>query len=171
MNAVAFHEGFIAGKIKDLAININLKHYNDETPIVFVGVLNGCFMFYADLIREMHSPNIECDFVKVKSYEGKEKKDLMIIKNIELDIENKHVYIVDDIYDTGETINYLYQKYKKLNPKSISAIALIKRENSPVDEGIKLYSVINVSADKWLYGYGMDDSKGFNRNLPFILVE
>lgn len=164
-------EKIIAEKIKDLAININLKHHNDDTPVVFVGILNGCFMFYSDLIKEVYSPKIECDFVKIKSYEGKEKKDLVMIKNIELSIEGKHVYIVDDIYDTGETIKYLYEKLKRHNPKSISAITLIKRENSVVDNHIKLQSAFNIDADKWVYGYGMDDSKGFNRNLPYILVE
>lgn len=164
-------EKIITEKVKDLAININLKHHNDDTPVVFVGILNGCFMFYSDLIKELYSPKIECDFVKIKSYEGKEKKDLIIVKNIEISIEGKHVYIVDDIYDTGETIKYLHEKLKKLNPKSISAIALIKRENSPINEDIDLISAFNIDADKWIYGYGMDDSKGFNRNLPYILVE
>lgn len=156
--------------ISDISTIINLKHHKDVTPIVFIGVLNGAFMFFSDLVKKIIHP-IECDFISVKSYEGKEKKDLIIIKNIEINIEGKHVYIVDDIYDTGETINFLYHKYKKLNPKSISAISLIKRENSLINEDIILHSAINISADIWVYGYGMDDSKGFNRNLPFILVE
>jgi hypoxanthine phosphoribosyltransferase len=164
-------EKMIAEEIKNLAVNINSKHHNDDTPVVFVGILNGCFMFYSDLIKEIYSPKIECDFVKIKSYEGKEKKDLVIIKNIELSIEDKHVYIIDDIYDTGETIKYLYEKLKRLNPKSISAITLIKRENSVIDDSIILYSAFNIGADKWVYGYGMDDSKGYNRNLPYILAE
>jgi hypoxanthine phosphoribosyltransferase len=161
----------IIDKVRDLAINIHFKHYNDNIPIIFIGILNGAFMFFSDLMKEIHLDNIECDFVKVKSYEGKEKKDLIIFKNIELSLENKHVYIVDDIYDTGETINYLYNIYKNLNPKSISAITLIKRENSPVNANIELKSAFTIDADEWVYGYGMDDSKGYNRNLPYILVE
>jgi hypoxanthine phosphoribosyltransferase len=169
--SVLYREKQITDKIRDLAININFKHHSDDTPIVFIGILNGAFMFFSDLMKEIHLENIECDFVKVKSYEGKEKKDLIIVKNIELSLKDKHVYIIDDIYDTGETMNYLYKKYKDLNPKSISAITLIKRENSPINDDIELKSAFTIDADKWVYGYGMDDSKGYNRNLPYILAE
>lgn len=164
-------EMHIQQEINNISRTINVIHFKDPTPIVFIGVLNGCFMFFSDLIKKINHSNVECDFVSVKSYEGKEKKDLLLIKNIECSLEHKHVYIVDDIYDSGETINYLYKKYKELNPKSLSAITLIKRENSEIMDGINLISAFNIGADKWIYGYGMDDSKGYNRNLSYILVE
>lgn len=165
-----FGEEEIKEALQRITLSLNVKHYHDSTPIVFIGVLNGCFMFFADLVRRIDYPAVECDFVSIKSYEGKEKKDLLVVKNIEVSLEGKHVYIVDDIYDSGETINYLFKKYKSLNPKSLTAIALIKRENSEVAEGVDLISGIDIPKDMWIYGYGMDNLEGYGRNLPYILV-
>jgi len=168
---VLFEKPQIEKRIHEIAIQISNRHKNEHIPIVLVCVLNGGFMFYSKLAEQLHSLDPECDFIKVKSYEGKERGELEIKLMSTVDVQGKHVYIIDDIYDTGETIKYLYEKLKRLNPKSISAITLIKRENSMIDDNIILYSAFNIGADKWVYGYGMDDSKGYNRNLPYILAE
>ena len=90
---------------KIVAKQINDKHRDDKTPVVFVGLLNGCFMFYSDFIKNL-TFDLECDFMRVKSYVSKRKQgDVEITKDLETSIKGKHVYIVDDIFDTGNTIN------------------------------------------------------------------
>ena len=90
---------------KIVAKQINDKHRDDKTPVVFVGLLNGCFMFYSDFIKNL-TFDLECDFMRVKSYVTKRKQgNVEITKDLETSIKGKHVYIVDDIFDTGNTIN------------------------------------------------------------------
>jgi len=87
-------------KVKTLAKQITNEHRGEGTPVVFIGLLNGCFMFYSDLIKNIKL-DVECDFMRVKSYIGKKKQgDIQITKDLEIPIKGKHVYLVDDIYDT-----------------------------------------------------------------------
>ena len=82
---------------KILAKQISATHKGDRTPVVMVGLLNGAFMFYSDLVRGMDI-DIECDFMRVKSYVSKRKQgDIQITKDLETPIKGKHVYLVDDI--------------------------------------------------------------------------
>ena len=74
-------------------------HIGDKTPVVMVGLLNGCFAFYADLVRATPI-DMECDFMRVKSYINRKQGDIVISKDLETPVKGKHVYIVDDIYDT-----------------------------------------------------------------------
>ena len=88
---------------KIVAKQISDEHKGDKTPVVMVGLLNGCFAFYSDLVRAMPI-DIECDFMRVKSYVNRKQGDIQITKDLETRIKGKHVYIVDDIYDTGNTM-------------------------------------------------------------------
>ena len=100
---------------KILAKKIAAKHRGDRTPVVMVGLLNGAFMFYSDLVRGMDI-DIECDFMRVKSYVSKRKQgDIQITKDLETAIKRKHVYLVDDIYDTGNSMKAVteYLEVKK----------------------------------------------------------
>ena len=153
---------------KIVAKRINDDHRGDKTPVVMVGLLNGCFMFYADLVRNLKI-DVECDFMRVKSYISKNKQgDIQITKDLETPIKGKHVYLVDDIYDTGNTmkavIDYLEVKY----PASISIVSLVTRETSPIPPQ-KSYHAFTIK-DEWCIGFGMDDDKGYARNYPSILA-
>ena len=151
---------------KILAQNISREHQGDKTPVVMVGLLNGAFMFYADLVRGM-SIDIECDFMRVKSYISKNKQgDIQITKDLETPIKGKHVYIVDDIYDTGNTMAAVIEYLEVKHPASISIVTLVKRKTSPNPKQ-KLSHAFTIN-DEWIIGYGMNDEKGFNRNLPSI---
>jgi len=83
-------------KTKIIAQQISREHKNDATPVVMVGVLNGAFMFYSDLVRNIEI-DVECDFIRVKSYSGKERGSIQLTKDVETSVYGKHVYLVDDI--------------------------------------------------------------------------
>jgi hypoxanthine phosphoribosyltransferase len=154
------HEIDIRTKI--IAKQISAEHNGDKTPVVMVGLLNGAFMFYTDLVRNM-SIDIECDFMRVKSYISKKKQgDIQITKDLETPVKGKHVYLVDDIYDTGNTINAVIEYLSVKQPASISVVTLLTREFSPKPT-VPFYKGFTIN-DEWVVGYGMDDEKGHNRN-------
>ena len=101
-------------KTKIIGKQIADKHRDDKTPVVMVGLLNGCFAFYSDLVRATPI-DMECDFMRVKSYINRKQGDIVISKDLETPIKGKHVYIVDDIYDTGNTMKAIteYLEVKK----------------------------------------------------------
>ena len=150
---------------KIVAKQISAEHRGDKTPVVMVGLLNGCFAFYSDLVRAMPI-DVECDFMRVKSYTKRKQGDIQITKDLETPVKGKHVYIVDDIYDTGNTMNAVIEYLEVKHPASISIVSLITRETSPIPKH-PFYHAFTIG-DEWLVGMGMDDEKGFNRNLPAI---
>lgn len=153
---------------KIVAKRISDDHRGDKTPVVMVGLLNGCFMFYADLVRNLKI-DVECDFMRVKSYISKNKQgDIQITKDLETPIKGKHVYLVDDIYDTGNTMKAVIDYLEVKHPASISIVSLVTRETSPIPPQ-KSYHAFTIK-DEWCIGMGMDDDKGHGRNYPSIYV-
>jgi len=153
---------------KIIAKKIADDHRGDKTPVVMVGLLNGAFMFYADLVRNMRI-DVECDFMRVKSYVSKNKQgDIQITKDLETPIKGKHVYIVDDIYDTGNTMDAVIEYLSVKHPASISIVTLVTRESSRIPEQPS-YHAFTIK-DEWLVGFGMDNDKGYCRNYPSILA-
>ena len=133
-----------------------------------VGLLNGAFMFYADLVRNL-SVDVECDFVRVKSYIGKKKQgDIQILKDLETPIKGKHVYLVDDIYDTGNTMQALIELLEVKHPASISIVTLLTRETSPIPKQPS-YHAFTIK-DEWVVGFGMDNEKGYARNYRDVFA-
>ena len=155
----------ISTQTKVVADQISSNHKNDKTPVVMVGLLNGCFAFYADLVRAM-SIDMECDFMRVKSYINRKQGDIVIAKDLETPIKGKHVYVVDDIYDTGNTMKVIIEYLEVKKPASISIVSLVTRETSPPPE-YPSYHAFTIK-DEWLVGMGMDNEKGNLRNLPSI---
>lgn len=153
-------------KVKTLAKQITNEHRGEGTPVVFIGLLNGCFMFYSDLIKNIKL-DVECDFMRVKSYIGKKKQgDIQITKDLEIPIKGKHVYLVDDIYDTGNTMNAVINYLKVKSPASLSIVTLLTRASSPIPEEPS-YHAITID-DEWVVGYGLDNDKGYCRNYPTV---
>jgi|TARA_B110000261_G_C12924498_1_gene293828 hypoxanthine phosphoribosyltransferase len=140
-------------------------HRGDKTPIIMVGLLNGCFAFYSDLVRAVPL-DVECDFMRVKSYVNRKQGDIQITKDLETRIKGKHVYLVDDILDSGNTMNAVLDYLQVKKPSSISIVTLITRETSPTPKE-KSYHAFTIK-DEWIVGYGMDNDKGHMRNLPSI---
>ena len=153
---------------KIIAKKISAEHNGDKTPIVMVGLLNGAFMFYADLVRNM-TVDVECDFMRVKSYIGKKKQgDIQILKDLETPIKGKHVYLVDDILDSGNTMNALIELLEVKHPASISIVTLLTRETSPIPQQPS-YHAFTIK-DEWVVGFGMDNDKGYARNYRSVFA-
>ena len=155
-------------KIKILAKQLSSDHLGDKTPVVAVCILNGGFMFFTDFVRAMPI-DLECGFMRVKSYASKRKQgDLQITKDLETPIKGKHVYIIDDIFDTGNTMRAVVEYLEVKKPKSLSVVTLLKRKSSPTFEiEYPCYNVLEIE-DEWVVGYGMDDDKGLCRNYNTI---
>tara|TARA_R100001463_G_scaffold20681_4_gene50156 strand:+ start:375 stop:887 length:513 start_codon:yes stop_codon:yes gene_type:complete len=155
-------------QIRILAKKINDEHRNDPTPVVLVCILNGGFMFFSDLVKQITVP-IEIDFIRCKSYLGRKQGDLVVTKDLETKIKGKHVYLVDDILDSGNTMKAVSKFLQVKEPKSIIPVAAIYKESGDFDKVLHILKQETDSVfDPWYIGYGMDDEKGHNRNLSTI---
>ena len=159
---ILFTELELQNKVGEIAYNILKKEH--DFPPVFICVLNGAFMFFTDLVKRVDE--CEIDFIRAKSYNGITQSIVKISKSVEIDISRKDVYLIDDIYDTGETMKALIQHLNMLGPKSITPVTLFKRWSSHNPDLIYGFELENES---WLVGYGLDDEKGLQRNLKHIV--
>jgi hypoxanthine phosphoribosyltransferase len=150
---------------KILAKRIADEHRDDTTPVVMVCLLNGGFLFFSELVKSMDIA-IECEFMRVKSYIKRKQGDIKITKDLETPIIGKHVYIVDDIYDTGNTAKAVQNFLHIKNPRSLSLVTLLKRKRSPKST-IKHLNAFIIE-DEWVVGFGLDDGEGYCRNLPSV---
>ena len=159
--------------IEKIANIINEKHKDDPTPVLMVCVLRGGFMFFSDLLKKIEL-DIEIDFLRCSSYRGRHQiKKVGVSQGIWENPDKKHIYIIDDILDSGNTmkaiVEYLNQPLKdgtESDIKSINTITVIYKQNVDFPDTLRIFDVENL--DDWYIGYGMDDDKGFNRNLEEI---
>ena len=155
-------------KIKILAKQINDAHRGDPTPVVIVCILNGGFMFFSDLVKEITIP-VELDFIRCKSYYGRKQGYMVVSKELETKNKNKHVYLVDDIVDSGNTMKAVMKFLSVKEPKSMTPVAAIYKESLDFEKVLHiLHQDVDTIFDPWYIGYGMDDDKGHNRNLSTI---
>ncbi|MEE0871058.1 MAG: hypoxanthine phosphoribosyltransferase [Bacteroidaceae bacterium] len=151
-------------KVKDVAKQIN-SDYEGETPL-FLVVLNGAFVFAADLMREISLPS-EVSFVKLASYEGTSSTGTVReVIGLNTDITNRPVIIVEDIVESGITMAHMIETLKKQNPKSIDICTmLLKPEKLEVKLNIR-YVAMEIPND-FILGYGLDYN-GQGRGLKDI---
>lgn len=166
---VLFEKPQIETRIKEIGVQILNRHKEENNPIVLVGVLNGGFMFYSKLVDQLALLDPQCDFIRVKSYKGREHEVPEIIIPSSLDVKNKFVYIIDDIYDTGLTMQVLKNQFMDLGASGVGVVTLIKRAINEVDMPVNSLYGFEIH-DEWVVGYGMDDEEGRKRSLPYILA-
>ena len=153
-------------RISKLALTIHKTEFDSKVPIVFVGILNGAFMFFSDLVKKIGLP-MEIDFVRVKSYDGQNRKEIKFIKDLEVDIKGKHVYLVDDIIDSGYTMKFLIDHFKERGATNVTPIAAVYKDNLVIQDAL---CILRYSQDSpWFVGYGMDHEDGTCRNIETIL--
>lgn len=143
------------------------REFEDKDP-VFVGVLKGCFIFMADLMRHV---DIRCtmDFMAVSSYNGVNSTGAVKInKDLNQDIAGRHVIIVEDILDSGVTLNYLKNYLMVREPASISVVTLMDKPARRKADIYADYSCFEIP-DAFVVGYGLDYNQHY-RNLPYIGV-
>jgi hypoxanthine phosphoribosyltransferase len=160
---ILFTSEQIQSKVTQIAHSIDFKHTTLD-DVVMICVLNGGFMFFSDLVKNM-STDVELDFIRAKSYNGQDQGVVHILKDIETNIEGKDVYIVDDFYDTGSTLDRILEHLSTQNPKSLEIVTLLTRDISPIPECP--YTTGFIIRDEWVVGYGMDNNSK-ERNLPYI---
>ena len=159
-------ESALQAKIIQLANTINQIENHNETPVVFVGILNGAFMFFSDLVKYIKFP-IEIDFVRVKSYDGQNRKEIKFTKDLETNISGKNIYLIDDIIDSGHTMKFLIDYFKKRGAKNVTPVATIYKENLVIQDALCILKYPQNSP--WFVGYGMDNEDGTCRNIETIL--
>ena len=151
--------------VSAVAQRINEDYGDKETPL-FVGVLNGSFMFMSDLIKKIEFNN-ELSFVKLASYEGTCSSGCVkSLIGLNGSIEGRHVIIAEDIVDSGLTLKYLLRVLESRNPASITIAALLKKQN-PEQAEIDCKYVGFECPDAFIVGYGLDYAERY-RNLPYI---
>ena len=177
-SASATSDGYTAGRLlvseEDLQARIRALgeeitvDYAGRAPLL-IGVLKGAFMFMSDLARAIDLP-VEFDFMAVSSYGHSTRASgvVRIVKDLDLDLAGRDVILVEDIVDSGLTLNYLRRNLLARNPASLEVCALLVRENHRVDGTVLRYEGFRVPGD-FLVGYGLDVNERF-RNLPDIRV-
>ena len=165
LKEVYFTEQQLADKVAELGARIT-EDYRDKNPLI-ISVLKGSYVFMADLTRQIDTP-CNIDFMVVSSY-GKGTKttgEVQIIKDIEQPIDGRDVLVVEDILDSGVTLNYLMQVLKARGAKSFRLCTLLSKParhkvDVPVD-----YLGFEIP-DEFVVGYGLDYAEKY-RNLPYI---
>ena len=157
----------IAEKVQEIGAQITRDFQNRE--LVIIGVLRGCFVFMADLARAIDLP-VAIDFMEVSSYgdDLESSGNVKIIKDIKDPIHGKHVLLIEDIIDTGHTLNFVVDHLKLKNPASIGIAGLLIKKDKHNFRGKIDYSGFDI-ADHFVVGYGMD-AKGLYRNLDHVAI-
>lgn len=163
---VFFTEEEIQEKVAALGEQIS-KDFEGKEPL-FVGVLKGCFVFMADLMRHVTIP-CSMDFMAVSSYRGTSSTGAVEInKDLGQDIEGRHIIMVEDILDSGVTLNYLQNYLANRNPATMTIATLMDKPSRRKAPVYARYSCFEVP-DAFVVGYGLDYNEKY-RNLPYIGV-
>jgi hypoxanthine phosphoribosyltransferase len=157
----------LAGRVKSLAEEIT-RDYSQvlapQEPLLVIGILNGAFIFLADLVRQMPLP-LEIDFVRLSSYQNQTESatHVVMLKSLEKEVKNRHVLVVEDVADCGLTLAWLLKHLQKKKPASLKlAVAVSKTERRRVDIPI---NYIGFHEEGFLVGYGLDYAEKY-RHLP-----
>lgn len=160
LNSQQIHQG-----IEKLAGEIQQK-YSDR-PLMVVGVLNGAVLFLADLIREL-STSVELGFIEANSYRGNATRpgELAIDGHMLPSVRDYDVLILDDIFDTGNTLKSLIEHIRQMEPASVASAVLLKKADRQ-EVAMEPDFVVFQIPDEFVVGYGMDYNNRY-RNLPYI---
>ena len=162
---VLFSEEAINERVKELAAKISEDYKGKE--LLVVGVLKGSVIFAAELIKNITIP-CQIDFMAVSSYGDSSETTgvVRILKDLDSEISGKHIIIVEDIVDSGVTLNYLLNYLKSRNASSVEIVSLLtKPSRRKVDIDCKYIGF--EAPDEFLVGYGLDYAEKY-RNLPFV---
>jgi hypoxanthine phosphoribosyltransferase len=164
-SGILLDEETIRERVQQLAQQIS-DDYADVGELLMVGVLRGCYIFMADLSRALRIPR-QIDFIALSSYgKGTTSGAVRLIMDVRIDISRRHVLIVEDIVDTGHTLDYLLRLFRARNPASLKTCCLLRKTGCmEVDVPID-YLGFDIP-DVWIVGYGLDCGDKY-RALPYI---
>jgi len=154
-------------RVAEIANELN-KDFQDKKPI-FIGILNGAFVFLSDIMRHVNVP-CEVDFMKLSSYGDAKVSsgEVTELKHIDADLADRHVILVEDIVDTGLSINYLMHKVKQHNPASVNLVTLLHKAEA-TKYSVQLDYIGFTIPNKFVLGYGLDYAQE-GRNLAQIYM-
>ncbi len=159
---ILFTEAELKARVDELGRQLT-QDFGDKNPM-FLGVLKGCFVFMADLIRRFDAP-CTLDFMAVSSYEGTNTTGAVkITKDLSQDIHGRHVIIVEDILDTGVTLSYLKKYLENREPASLTIVTMFdkpERRKIALEADYCGFTIPNA----FVVGYGLDYNEGY-RNFP-----
>jgi hypoxanthine phosphoribosyltransferase len=166
IDKILLDEAAILTRVDALAAEIS-RAYKDDDNLVLIGVLKGAFMFLADLSRRLKVRH-HIEFMALSSYPDAEKRSgaVRLIMDTRIDLAGRHALIVEDIFDTGHTLDYLTRMIRAREPASLRTCVLLRKpERQEVDLKIDYlgFDIPNV----WVVGYGLDWGDRF-RTLPYI---
>ena len=165
---VLVSEEEIHARIKEVGAQI-ADDYRGKCPIL-VGVLKGVVPFFAEMANAISIP-VQEDFMCITSFEGGTESTgkLTFRKDIDHDIEGRHVLILEDIIDSGRTLAYLIEVLKQRNPKNIELCTLLDKPERRVKKQVQVKYTCFTIPDEFVVGYGLDYDQKY-RNLPYIGV-
>jgi hypoxanthine phosphoribosyltransferase len=168
ISKVLLSEEQIQTRVKELAAQLSAE-YAGKDPI-FVGVLKGVVVFYADFIKNF-TEHCQMDFMWLSSYAGTDSTGRMkVLQGLSQDIEGRHVVILEDIFDTGSSLQYTYEYLLTKNPASLKICTLLdKPERRKDGVTVKPDYTGFVIPNEFVVGYGLDFNEHY-RNLPFVGV-
>ena len=163
---ILLSEQQIQTRIQELG-EILTKEYADKNPVI-IGVLKGVVVFYADMIRRIQVP-CQMDFMWISSYAGTDSTGKMLVRQeVTADIEGRHVLILEDIFDTGNSLEFTVNHLKKQNPASIKICTLLdKPERRRPGVTVQADYVGFTIPNAFVVGYGLDYNEKY-RNLPYV---
>ena len=171
---IVYDEAEIADRVRSLAAEIAADYreiigeeHIHEAPPIAVGLLRGAFVFLADLARAMEVP-MECDFIHISSYgRGTEPSEVKLLKDLDNPISGRHILVVEDIVDTGGTLDYLVELLEARHPASVKVCSLIDKTPRREATVNAHYVGFKLDEDAFVVGYGLDFAERY-RNLPYI---
>ncbi len=165
---ILLSEEQIQAKVSEMAAALS-REYADKDP-VFVGVLKGVVIFFADMVRKVSIP-CEIDFMCISSYGGTSTTGNVIVKkDLSVDIKGRHVVILEDIYDTGRSLDFTYKYLLSKEPASLKICTLLdKPERREPGIDLKPEYVGFTIPNEFVVGYGLDFNEHY-RNLPYVGV-
>ena len=168
MEKIMFTEEQIQAKVKELAAELS-RDYAGKDPI-FVGVMKGVVMFFADMVKRIDIP-CQIDFMWISSYAGTSSTGKMQVRrDVSADLKGRHVVILEDIFDTGHSLDFTYKHLMEKEPASLKICTLLDKPERR-DPAVTLQPDYTgfVIPNEFVVGYGLDFDE-YYRNLPYIGV-
>ena len=168
ISEVLLSEEQIKARVKEMASQVT-EEYAGKNPI-FVGVLRGVCVFFSDFVREFKD-HCQFDFMCVSSYRGTQSTgECIITKDVTMELRDRHVIILEDIFDTGKSLDFTYNFLMTKKPASLKIVTLLDKPSRRKPWVTVKPDIVGFTVeDKFVVGYGLDFNEQF-RNLPFVAV-